>query len=360
MTRKRCSLLVIAIFIIFSTNFYGQGLVGGKNGRIKDDFKFLPIPYINYSRSIGFQLGGLPMAQFNPVREDTLSPSSFAGLFGMYSTNKTYFFMAFAKLYFDSDNWRFTTAGGTGSVNFQFYLSNPVDCWIPYNTKMDIFYIEAQRRIYSKIYFGLSYVYLKFDTETEITEGVYTSKLHGLGLKLSMDYRANVYYPIDGFHNNIKYFTYSEFLGNEVESNKIEIDHNHYFPVRNKQDVIAARAFVGLGLGDLSFNQQFIVGRGDDIRGYTQGEYRGNYMVTMQGEYRWNLTDTKFGFVGFLGVATVFESINEDDNGRLLPSVGAGFRFTISEETNMKVGMDIAKGSGDWGIYFRVGEAFNK
>ena len=103
MTGKKYSLLIFTIYLILSFNSYGQGL-GGKNGRIKDDFKFLPIPYINYSRSIGFQIGGLPMAQFNPVREDTLSPSSFAGLFGMYSTNKTYFFMGFAKLYFDSDN----------------------------------------------------------------------------------------------------------------------------------------------------------------------------------------------------------------------------------------------------------------
>jgi len=359
MSGKQYSLLVFTIYLIFSFNSFGQGLGGGKNGRIKDDFKFLPIPYINYSRSIGFQIGGLPMAQFNPVREDTLSPSSFAGLFGMYSTNKTYFFMGFAKLYFDSDNWRFTTAGGTGSANFQFYLDSPIESWIPYNTKTDIFYIEAQRRIYKKIYFGLSYVYIKFDTETEITEGVYTTKLHGLGLKLSMDYRTNVYYPTDGFHNNLKYFTYPEFMGNEVESNKIEIDHNQYFPFRNNQDVLAARAYVGLGLGDLSFNQQFIVGRRDDIRGYSQGQYRGNYMLAMQGEYRWNLNDSKFGFVGFLGVATVFESINEDDNGRLLPGVGVGFRFTVSEETHMNVGMDIAKGSGDWGIYFRVGEAFN-
>ena len=174
-----------------------------------------------------------------------------------------------------------------------------------------------------------------------------------------MDYRNNVYYPKEGFHNNLKYFTFPEFMGNVVDSRKIEIDHNQYFPIRDGQDVLAARAYAGLGLGDLSFNQQFIVGRGDDIRGYTQGQYRGNYMLDIQGEYRWNLDDSKFGFVGFLGVATVFESINEDDNGRLLPSVVVGFRFTISEETNMNVGMDIAKGSGDWGIYFRIGESFS-
>ena len=64
---------------------------GGAEGRIEGDFKFLPIPYINYDRSIGFQLGALPMAMFDPVRNDTLAPSSIAGLFGMYTTNETWF-----------------------------------------------------------------------------------------------------------------------------------------------------------------------------------------------------------------------------------------------------------------------------
>ena len=107
-------------------------------------------------------------------------------------------------------------------------------------------------------------------------------------------------------------------------------------------------------------NQQFIVGRGDDLRGYTQGEYRGNNMAAIQGEYRWNLDDSKIGFVGFLGLATVFDALSEDHDGQILPGAGVGFRFTISEETHMNVGMDIAAGKDDWGLYFRIGESFNK
>ena len=57
-------------------------------------------------------------------------------------------------------------------------------------------------------------------------------------------------------------------------------------------------------------------------------------------------------------VATIFEAINEDDDGKLLPGVGAGLRFTVDTETHMNVGMDIAVGLEDWGIYFRFGEAF--
>jgi outer membrane translocation and assembly module TamA len=124
--------------------------------------------------------------------------------------------------------------------------------------------------------------------------------------------------------------------------------------VRNDRDVVAARVFVGLG--DLAFNQQFIV-KGKNIRGYTQGAFRGNYLLALQGEYRFNF-HRRWGAVGFAGVATVFDAINESVNGKLLPGVGTGIRFSAFPETNFSVGIDVAAGIEDWGIYFQIGEAF--
>jgi outer membrane protein assembly factor BamA len=352
------------IFLVFSLFLTLVPIEAQENntlkGRIEGSFKFLPIPYLNYNRSIGFQLGAMPLAQFNPVQSDSISPSSLAGLFGMYSSNETYFLMGMGKLYFNNDNLRFNFAGGTGSVNFQFFLEDPVNLWIPYNTEINMFFAEPQIRVYERIYLGVSYMYIKFKTILKSTDPALVSKMQGLGLHGSADYRTNVYYPRNGFLTNIKYFTYPEFMGNEEAAKKIQINHNHFFPVRNNEDVVAARFFAGLGLGDLNFNQQFVVGLSDDIRGYSEGEYRGNFMYALQGEYRWNLNDSRFGFVSFFGLATVFGSINEDHNGKLLPGAGAGFRYTISEDTGMNVGMDIAAGKDDWGLYFRINEAFNR
>jgi hemolysin activation/secretion protein len=180
--------------------------------------------------------------------------------------------------------------------------------------------------------------------------------LKGLGLQITADRRSSVHYPRSGFFTHLKYFTYPKFFGNKDVSSKIEIDFNQYIPARQNHDVLAGRFFAGIGLGDLTFNQKLIVGR-TDIRGYTQGEVRGNYLLDIQGEYRWNILD-RFGIVGFLGLATVFKAINEKDDGRLLPGIGAGFRYTVDTETHMNAGMDLAFGIGDWGIYFRIGEAF--
>ena len=359
MRTSSCNILlhILLLLILLPSLAISQEMGDTQNsGRIKGKFKFLPIPYVNYNRSIGASLGALPMAMFNPVESDTLSPSSMAALLGIYSTNKTWFVMGFTKLHFDEDNWRITAAGGVGSINFQFYLDNPVNSWIPYNTSTNFAVVELQRRIFNKLYVGLSYVYLKFETTTDLIPEPSTDILKGIGLKLTFDKRKNVYYPFGGLNTNIKFFSYPQAFGNKSSSNKIELDYNHYFPIRDDKDVVAGRFFLGLGIGDLSFNQQFIVGQ-KDIRGYSQGAFRGNYLLAIQGEYRWNFAD-RWGLVGFLGFASIFDALNETDNGRILPGIGTGLRFTAFEDNHMNVGIDVAAGYKDWSLYFRIGEAF--
>ena len=358
---KNLFLLLFAVCCLsLSGKGFSQGLpgggMGGESSRIEGKFKFIPLPYINYDRSVGFTVGAIPMAMFNPVEKDTLSPSSIGGLFGMYTTNKTWFTMGFTALFFDEDNWRVVAAGGIGSINFQFYLDNPIDIWVPYNTQADFLYLQVKRRVVNKFYVGLNYTYTKFQTSTDVFPDTSLTRLNGLGFVMSLDKRGSYYYPRSGYQSNIKYSTYPGALGNEYISNKIEFDYDHYLPFRNARDVLAGRFFAGLGIGELEFNQQFIVGQ-TDIRGYTQGAYRGNYLLALQGEYRWNF-HKRLGAVGFLGFATVFESINEEDNGRILPGIGTGFRYTVVQDNHMNVGMDIAFGRKDWGIYFRFGEVF--
>lgn len=345
------------LFLLYQNGLSQGGLSGGDgSSRIEGKYKFLPIPYINYDRSLGFSIGALPMMMFNPVKKDTLSPSSIVGLLGMYTTNDTWFGMGFGKFYFFEDRWRFTTAGGIGSVNFQFYIDNPVNGWVPYNTEIDFALFQVERKIVKQLYGGVSYVYLKFNTSVDASDFSTTVALNGFGLNLSLDRRNNIYYPTKGILSNLKFYSFPEFFGNNYVSNKIELDYNQYFSVHQQKDVIAARFYAGVGIGDLSFNQQFIVGQ-TDIRGYTQGEFRGNNLLALQGEYRWNFHH-RIGAVGFAGVATIFDAINSSDNGKLLPGIGTGFRYTISKDTQFKVGMDVAVGVDDWGIYFRIGESF--
>ena len=86
--------------------------------------------------------------------------------------------------------------------------------------------------------------------------------------------------------------------------------------------------------------------------------HRGDNIATIQTEYRWNGLG-KAGFVGFFGLATVWgdEDIS-GSNGEIFPGGGVGFRYTVFEEQHMNVGLDAAVGKNDWGLYFRISEAF--
>jgi outer membrane protein assembly factor BamA len=336
-----------------------QGLgggMGGENGRIEGKSKFMPLPYVNYDRSLGFTIGAIPMLMFNPSEKDTLSPSSLVGALGAWTTGKSWFVMGFGMFYLNEDRWRISTAGGLGAVNFQFYLDHPIGGWIPYQSEADFFMLKVERKLYESLYGGISYVYADVITSSENLPVTDSLTLHGLGLSMSLDKRSNPYYPRKGYQLSLEYNTFPGFLGNKNISQKIELTHNHFFPVRQNKDVLAGRLHLGLGLGDLGFNQQFIV-RGPDIRGYAMGGYRGNQILAVQGEYRWNFHH-RWGAVGFAGVATVFNTINESDNGKLLPGIGTGIRFRAFPENNFSVGLDVAAGIDDWGIYFQIGEAF--
>jgi len=64
------------------------------------------------------------------------------------------------------------------------------------------------------------------------------------------------------------------------------------------------------------------------------------------------------GLVGFLGMATVYGSDTDSFNWKLYPGGGGGFRYKVFEDVHFNIGLDAAVGKEDWGVYFRIGEAF--
>jgi hypothetical protein len=119
--------------------------------------------------------------------------------------------MGFGRTYVARDRWRVNAAAGTGNYNFQFFVNFPIDGWIPYSSEIGFGFIHLQRKLYRKLYAGISYIYLDFETSLEaLPDTSYQQTLNGLGADLSLD-----------------------------------------------------RRFAGVGLGELSFNQQFIVGQGE-------------------------------------------------------------------------------------------------
>ncbi|MBB3700917.1 BamA/TamA family outer membrane protein [Flammeovirga yaeyamensis] len=348
-------------FLLFICSFhstFGQSFdTGGGGERSDKKFQFMPIPYINYDRTLGLSVGALPMAMYNLSEKDTISPSSVSGLLGMYTTNESWFVLGFSKFYFNEDKYRVTVAAGTGNFNFQTFVGLPINGFVKYNTGVNFAKGEIQRKIVNHLYLGVNYMYTDFKNQFDIgTDTTFVTELQTLGFIVSYDQRDNVYYPTKGQIADINIDFNPNFLGNEQTNTKVTLAFNKFFAFKEGRDVLAARAYIGFGIGDLTFNQQFIVGD-TDIRGYTQAKYRGNAMYNLQAEYRWNF-HKKMALNFFGGLATVSGANESSQNGILLPGAGIGYRYTVFPKNHMNVGLDAAVGRDDWGIYFRIGEAF--
>ena len=108
-TRKLKGLTcILFLFLLPMKPLFSQAVPSGgsSNDLGEKNFRFVPLPYINYSRSVGFAFGLIPMAMYKVNPEDTISPASISGIGGIYTTNETWFGMFFQRFYLDEDNWR--------------------------------------------------------------------------------------------------------------------------------------------------------------------------------------------------------------------------------------------------------------
>ncbi|KAF2506977.1 BamA/TamA family outer membrane protein [Flavobacterium zhairuonense] len=319
---------------------------------------FNVMPYISYNRTLDFMFGAIPMMMYKTDKTDTISPKSLSGLTAIYTTNKSYFICSFNKWHFNEDKWRAQLFLMTGNQNSQFFMDDfDAPTFYDYSTKTTLVSVSVLRKIFKSFYGGLGYSYAHYDTAYEDDiQPASTSHTNGLQTILLYDTRDAIYYPTKGNKIRARWISYPEWFGNEVNANKIISEYNSYYSVRDKKDVVAARFAGKFGLGNISFEQQVTIGN-DDIRGYSEGKYRGDGLMAIQGEYRYNFSK-RMGAVGFAGVATIYGSDTPSFDWKLYPGAGVGYRYRAFKNEKFNVGLDGAVGKGDWGIYFRIGEAF--
>jgi len=326
------------------------------------------MPVINYNRTQGVIAGALVSKYYKFNKNDTISPSSYTGFFGMYTGKKSYVAMGFTRLYFKKDLWRVSAAVGALDINFQFYLEDPTAStgnFYDYKTKANLAVVQVQRNIFKRVYFGPTASFIKSTTTFDFADvsgkdSVIKSTLNNIGYIITNDTRDHVQSPTRGMFLNFKNQFYRSWAGSDFEFERYVITYNQFFKLKknNEKQVLALRATVNVAAGNVPFEGQTVVG-GDDIRGYSQGEYRNNQVYTLQTEYRWNFYK-RWGMVAFAGVASAVATFSDIPDSKLLPGIGGGIRFKLLPSEKINIGIDGAKGKGDYSITFRIGESFGR
>lgn len=320
----------------------------------KKKYDIASIPIVSYNTSYGAVIGINSMLFFDANRRDTISPASVVGLGGGFSQNRSVFAAGFTQLYLNENRLRVAVAGGLGNINFQYFDSpgnNGDGDFVDYSAVNSFGVVKVLHRVRGPLYAG---GVVKFQhTNTHFSSSRQQEEIvnaNGLGVSGVFDSRDHIYNPQSGFFASLTVLNNARWLGSDSAFWSVRFFANYYLPLTKKSSLAARLTFFG-GLGDVPFSGQHAIG-GKDIRGYTDGKYRGNSQYTAQTEYRWNFYK-RWGMVAFFGVA-----FTEKPYSGILPGGGAGLRFKVLESRNVNVGVEGAFGKHDQGIYFRIGETF--
>jgi hypothetical protein len=83
--------------------------------------KWAVVPVVNYIRSLGGLFGGMAMRFFRFDPPETETPLSSVGAGGIYTSNDSWAWALFTSLHFMEDKYRINAAGGSASINFQYF-----------------------------------------------------------------------------------------------------------------------------------------------------------------------------------------------------------------------------------------------
>ncbi len=310
------------------------------------------LPTVSYDRSKGAGFGLIAMGFFKIGGSPDTKLSS-VNISGQYTTEGNWYANGMTQLYFAGDRFRLVAGTGYMNSNFQTYqdMGGEGQVEIPYNNHGEYVFLSPMIRVYNNLYLGIGgqmfHSHLKVDAETTITQ---TEWLNSLAATAMYDSRDNTYTPSAGWKGALRYNIFPTWLANDSAFNKVHFEVNNYTRLDHNK-VLASRFATNLSLGTVPFVAQNYVGN-KDIRGYTKGEYRGNQVYALQTELRWNFYK-RWGAVGFAGIAMTTNPTSD-----ILPGGGGGIRFMMIPKYHINAGIDGALGKDDWGIYFRITEAF--
>jgi outer membrane protein assembly factor BamA len=147
--------------------------------------------------------------------------------------------------------------------------------------------------------------------------------------------------------------------GSDYDFRRFVLDARHYLPLGARR-VLALQGVGELTGGDAPFDQLALVGSSNYLRGYTRGRFRDRDLAAVQAEYRAPLW-RRLGWAAFGGAGWIAPrpSALLGVDARMLPSYGAGLRWTLFSGSRSDIRVDYARaGAGQSGIYVALNEAF--
>jgi outer membrane protein assembly factor BamA len=377
--RVKKYILLLGFFVtFFGLNLYAQQksklvklvdkvykIIEGDSAKPKSQYFFV-IPMWGVSPETGIKLGVSAGYVFK-LYEDSSTRPSLIKLNTSYTSKKQFNLRPFADVYFKNNQYNLKAQYVFNDFNERYWGIGSLtsDSSENYDFNQHKINVRLTRQIIRNLFLGPQILYekvynIEFSEQSETPEskvyGINGYDVFGAGLALAFDNRNNVYSPNQGAYLELSNFFFYHNRFSDFRFDAISIDLRKYFPI-GKENVFALQGVAAFNAGEVPYRQMGTIGSENYMRGYYQGRYRDNHMLTLQSEFRFKIWGPLNGaaFVGAGNVANEVKNLNQN----LKPNYGIGIRGLIIRKEKMSARLDLGFGEGKIrGFYFTMLEAF--
>ena len=304
----------------------------------------------------GAVIGGLHFLQ----KKDPKQRPDIIAAFGGLTSNNTWLVGGAYIGYWKNDKIRYRGISGYTEVNLKYYAfggNKPVDF------SMDSFLLIQQlsfRIKESDFFIGGKYQLSKITIPILESEDLpiepFDLELWNSGLSIITEYDNlnNFLSPTKGFRLHLSYVQNMKVIGSDKNWGKFIFFTHLYLPV-NEKWIPAFRLDSQLATGDIPFYSKPYV----SLRGVAALRYQGELTMLAETEQLYNIT-SRWGILGFTGIGTAFNTIENMNSEDVVWNVGVGARYLLARVYGLKAGFDVARGPEDWAFYITIGTSWLK
>lgn len=332
-----------------------------KKNNKKFDVSIIGGPH--YGSDLKLGIGIVAAGLYSTNRKDSLTPVSNVSLFGDVTTTGFYMVGIRGNNIFAREKWRidytlyfFSFPGlfwglgydaGNSSDNQSSFLR------LQAQAKAD-FMFRIAKNLYVGPTIGFDFTSgSKFSNEELIAGHRRVNRSYDLGALISYDSRDFIPNAYKGFYIKLVQRNYTGFQYKPFFKTTVNAD---YYQQAWKGAIFAFDFFGEFNYGDTPWTMMAAIGGSYRMRGYYEGRYRDNNMLTLQMEYRQKIYN-RHGIVAWVGAGNVFSKKEPFTWKKTLPNFGAGYRWEFKKRVNVRLDYGFGK-SGQSAFMFSINEAF--
>jgi hypothetical protein len=180
-----------------------------------------------------------------------------------------------------------------------------------------------------------------------------------LGAQVFLDRRDVPFNPHKGFVATAAWVRYDEQDGDLWSFDRFAFDVRGYLPLGSVQRVLAVRAYASADDpregAQVPFYMQEALSNSRTLRGYDSFRFRGEKLVSLQAEYRWEAAPA-LELVAFVDSGRAFREDEEIELDGLRATFGGGLRLKAWNDTFFR--FDVGRSDEGTRVYLRFGPSY--